>query len=73
MRKTIVAVYDRHRDARAAVEALHQDGFTSDQISLLAGKSRDTGDDSKASQGAVAGGVVGGIADTFATQDNGSE
>lgn len=62
MRKTIVAVYVRRRDAKAAVKALHQDGFTSDQISLVASESPHTADGSKTSQKAVTGGVVGGFA-----------
>jgi len=73
-RKTIVAVYDRHEDAKDAVQALHHEGFTSDQISLVAGDSQGshgmgagTGHDhdhdgSHAGKGAVTGGVLGGIA-----------
>jgi hypothetical protein len=35
-RKTIVAVYDTHQDAVSATEALHRQGFTPDEVSLVA-------------------------------------
>jgi stress response protein YsnF len=67
-RKTIVAVYDSHSQAKDAVQALHNAGFTSDQISLVAanaGQPLETDEHhegTKAGQGAVTGGVLGGIA-----------
>jgi len=36
IRKTIVAVYDTHQDAKNATEALHRDGFTNAEVSLVA-------------------------------------
>ena len=36
MRKTIVAVYDTHQEARDATEALHQQGFNDSEVSFVA-------------------------------------
>lgn len=35
-RKTIVAVYDTHEEARDATEALHKEGFNQEEVSLVA-------------------------------------
>lgn len=67
--QTVMAVYDRRSDARSAVEALLEQGFSSREVSLL---SRAESDDSNLDQyqpehhsgatGAATGSVVGGLA-----------
>lgn len=73
-RKTIVAVYDNHQEAKEATEALYQDGFTSEQVSLVASDHKreyyreDTVHEGgetaagRAGSWAVTGGLFGGIA-----------
>jgi uncharacterized protein (TIGR02271 family) len=67
---TVVGVFDDRDQARAAIEALKDDGFSGDAISILSpdkGAAEEIADDtgthagSGAATGAVAGGVVGGL------------
>ena len=67
---TVVGVFDDREDAREAIEALKDDGFTGDSISILSPDKQatqeiaeDTGTHagSGAATGAVAGGILGGL------------
>jgi Heat induced stress protein YflT len=69
-RSTVVGVFADSADARTAIEALKEDGFTADSISILspdkqatAAIAEDTGTHagSGAATGAVAGGILGGL------------
>jgi uncharacterized protein (TIGR02271 family) len=69
-RSTVVGVFDDREDAREAIEALKDDGFNADSISILSPDKQatqeiaeDTGTHagSGAATGAVAGGILGGI------------
>ncbi|MEF2966067.1 general stress protein [Paenibacillus sp. M1] len=75
MSKKIVGVFDSEREASAAIEALQEQGFTAEEISVLSRDRRDreaiedeTG--SKAPEGvtvgATTGGVLGGVAGLLA-------
>lgn len=71
MRKTIVAVYDNHQDARSATEALNREGFSDTEVSLVASDHKreyyreedhhETAGE-KAGHWAVNGGIWGGVA-----------
>src|SRR5579859_7998113 len=67
---TVVGVFDDRDDAREAIEALKEDGFTGDAISILSPDKQATQDiaeetgthaGSGAATGAVAGGILGGL------------
>ncbi|MCA1644079.1 MAG: YsnF/AvaK domain-containing protein [Chloroflexi bacterium] len=67
---TVVGVFEDREHARAAIEALKEDGFTGDSISILSPDKQATQDmaqetgthaGSGAATGAVAGGVLGGL------------
>src|ERR1051326_1809380 len=67
---TVVGVFDDREDAREAIEALKEDGFTGDEISILSPDKQATADiaeetgthaGSGATTGAVAGGILGGL------------
>ena len=67
---TVVGVFEDPEDAREAIEALKEDGFTGDSISILSPNkqaTRDIAEDtgthagSGAATGAIAGGVLGGL------------
>jgi uncharacterized membrane protein len=73
-RKTIVAVYDTHQDAKAATEALLNQGFSNQEVSLVASDAKreyykeDTAAEhaetaaGRAGQWAINGGLWGGVA-----------
>ena len=73
-RKTIVAVYDTHHEAKAATEALLNQGFTNQEVSLVANDAKreyyheDTAPEhaevaaGRAGQWAINGGLWGGLA-----------
>src|ERR1051326_7226744 len=67
---TVVGVFDDREDAREAIEALKEDGFTGDEISILSPDKQATQDIAEetgthagagAATGAVAGGILGGL------------
>src|SRR5579864_4835909 len=67
---TVVGVFDDRDEAREAIEALKEDGFTGDAISILSPDKQATQDiaeetgthaGSGAATGAVAGGILGGL------------
>lgn len=67
---TVVGVFDDREDAREAIEALKDDGFTGDSISILSPDKQATQDiaeetgthaGARAATGAVAGGILGGL------------
>src|SRR2546425_471495 len=69
-RSTVVGVFRDREDAREAIEALKEDGFNPDTISILSPEKQDTeemADDtgthagSGAASGAMAGGILGGV------------
>ena len=69
-RSTVVGVFDDREDARQAIEALKDDGFTPDGISILSPDKQATRDmaeetgthaGSGAATGAVTGGILGGL------------
>src|SRR5579859_4213471 len=67
---TVVGVFDDREDARHAIEALKDDGFSGDSISILSPDKQTTQDIAEetgthagggAATGAVAGGILGGL------------
>ncbi len=69
-RSTVVGVFHEREDAREAIEALKDDGFNPDAISILSPDKRATQDIAEdtgthagagAATGALAGGILGGL------------
>src|SRR2546426_2282575 len=69
-RSTVVGVFNDREDAREAIEALKEDGFNPDTISILSPDKQDTEEmayvtgthaGSGAASGAKAGGILGGV------------
>ena len=65
-RSTVVGVFDDREDARQAIEALKDDGFTPDGISILSPDKQATRDMAEetgthAGSGAATGAVTGGV------------